>query len=173
MATLDEFQQSPLRQALANRVLTRPILAINAGGAATVATTNAIVYTIDGLILNKAALSAQALTVNATLQQKLTFSTGFYVQPASTTVYYTLVMNAAGTVSCLQGQYTGQPFAGASVPVGVTAIPDPDDLTFIPFGGIKIVLGATTFTPGTTVLDAANVTATYRDYAGVIPATLW
>jgi hypothetical protein len=173
MATLDEVMQSPIRQALANRVLTRPILAINGAGAATVATTAAIVFTIDGQIFNRAALSAQALAVNAALQQKLTFSSGFYVQPANTTVYYTLVLNAAGTVSCLQGTFSGQTFQGASVPVGRGEIPDPDDLAFVPIGGLKVVTGAVTFTPGTTALDAANVTVTYRDYAGVCPATLW
>lgn len=172
--TLDEIVQSQIRQALANRVLTRPILAINAASAATVATSAAIVFTIDGQIYNKAALSAQVLTANATLQQKTTFQPSFYVQPVSTTVYYTLVMNAAGTVSCMQGQFTGQVFSGASIPFGATSIPDPDDLAFVPFGGIKVVTNAsTTFTPATTALDAAGLTTTYRDYAGVIPATLW
>lgn len=171
---LDEITSSPLRQALANRVLTRPILAISGASAATVSTTAAIVFTLDGQIFNRAALSAAALAVNAALQQKVTFQPTFYVQPANTTVYYTLVLStSSGTLGVIQGQYTGQPFAGASIPVGVTSIPDPDDLAFVPIGGIKIVTGATTFTPGTTALDAANVTATYRDYAGVVPATLW
>jgi hypothetical protein len=171
---LDEIQQSPLRQALANRVLTRPVLAINGAAAATVATGAAVVFTIDGRIFNRAALSAQALTVNAALQQKTTFQSSFYVQPVSTTVYYTLVLNAAGTVSTIQGTFNNQTFQGASIPIGRGDIPDPDDLLFVPFGGIKVVTnGATTFTPGTTALDAAGLTVTYSDYAGVIPATAW
>lgn len=169
---LDDIPQGPLRQALGLRVNTVPVLAINTGGAATVKTTNAIGYTIDGRPYTKAALSAVALAVNTTLQAKITFSTALAVQPVSTTVYYILVINAAGTVSCLQGTYSGQTFTGANIPLGDGSMPDPDDPAYCIIGGIKIVTNSsTTFTPGTTALDAAGLTVTFVDLGGVLPVT--
>lgn len=149
-----------------------PILAINLGGAATVKTTNAISYAVDGRRSTKAVLAAVALAVNATLQPKITYGTSFYVQPISTTVYYVLLLDAAGTVTTLQGQYTGQTFTGSSVPLGASNMPDPEDAAYSAFGMIKIVTnGATTFTPGTTALDAAGLTVTFYDLNGCLPAT--
>lgn len=168
---LDDIMQLALRAQLGNRISGTPaVLAINLGGAATVKTTNAILYTVDQYIFTKAALAAQALSVNATLQAKITFQTTFYIQPVSSTVYYLLVMNAAGTVSCLQGTYSGQQFTGANILLGDGSIPDPQDATYVAFGLIKIVTNSsTTFTPGTTALDAAGLTVTFKDLAGGIP----
>lgn len=175
MSILNEFTSTQLRQALGNRVLTLPVLAINAAAAATIKTTNAVVFSLDGQTYTRAALAAVALAVNTTLQQKTTYQQGFYVQPVSTTVYYTVVLStSSGTVNVIQGTYLNQPFQGAGANLGTGEIPDPDDYAFVAIGGIKIVTNsATTFTPGTTALDAAGLTVTYRDYIGMIPAVAW
>lgn len=158
-------------RALANMVFTKGVLAINAASAATVKTTNAIVYSVDGVMYSKAALSAQAFSALVAADLSSAFAnytqpsglTGFYVQPASTTAFYVLAMNAAGTVRTVQGTYDNQPLVpNVNTAVGKSIVPDVPP-GFTPFGIIKIVLGATTFTPGTTALDAASVTATYYD----------
>lgn len=170
---LDDIMELPLRAALGNRVTSGVVtLAINAGSAATIKTTGTTTYQIDSRPYTKAALSAQALTANATLQAKITFQTGFYIQPISTTVYYLVLLNSAGTVTVLQGTYSGQQFTGANIPLGDGSIPDPQDLSYCAIGLIKIVTNAsTTFTPATTALDAAGLTVTFYDLTGIIPVT--
>ncbi len=55
--------------------------------------------------------------------------------------------------------------------VGDGDIPD-EPAGYTAIGAIKVVTAAeTTFTPGTTLLDAAGITATYFDVA-VLPETL-
>lgn len=162
---------SAVRSLLGNASLAKGILAINAGGAATIKTTNALLFTVDGIQYTKAALAAQAITPT---HNWLRQAGGAYVQPANTSVYYTLGVNAAGTIAVVQGSYAGQTF-GTDPTVGVGSgsnmgtsfrgsgdIPDvPDGYTA--FGLLKVVTGAATFTPGTTALDAANVTVSYFD----------
>lgn len=150
------------REMVTNANYGKAVLAINAASAATVKTTNAITYTVDGIYYTKTALAAQALTA-------FTGQT-FYTQPANTTVYYVVALNAAGTVYCIQGSYAGQTqsYLRADLSVGDGEIPDvPDSLTAI--GMIKVVTGATTFLPGTDALDKASVTFTFYDLA-VIPS---
>lgn len=175
---LSSITQHAIAYLLGNQSLAKAVLAINAGGAATVKTTNALAYTIGGLLYTKAALAAQAITV--THDARGNAAAGGYVQPANTTVYYTIGLNAAGTVSVTQSSFAGQilntdptvgggptsnmgtTFVGsghiANPPAGYTAV-----------GLIKVVTGAATFTAGTTALDAANVTATFYDIS-VIPS---
>lgn len=149
-------------------------LAINAAGAATVKTNSALQYLNNGVIKYKAALAAQSIAPTAGQA---------YVQPVSTTVYYTLGLDAAGAVVVVQGSYDGQKLsldpskglgnsqAGSSWE-GDGSIPDvPAGVT--PFGVIKVVTnGVATFTPGTTALDAAGVTASYFDVAVLPNGTL-
>ncbi|TXH15301.1 MAG: hypothetical protein E6R03_07405 [Hyphomicrobiaceae bacterium] len=145
----------------------KPVLAINAASAATVKTTSAMTLVIGGVMYTKAALAAQVLT-NAVGPAGL----GVYVQPVSTTVYYTIGVNAAGTVKVYQGSYLNQPL-GAPTPgvYGDGLVPDVET-GYAAIGGIKIVTnGATTFTLGTTALDAAGVTATYADFCGPLPSS--
>lgn len=158
----------------------KAVLAINAGGAATVKTTGAFEYTVNGVKYTKVALAAQAITVTHDAQGNA--STG-YVVPAGVTVYYTLALNAAGTVAVVQGTYAGQKpgfdpavgvgaaYMGGTSFIGNGAIADvPAGYTAV--GVIKIVTaGAATFTAGTTLLDAANVTASYFDIE-MLPAGL-
>lgn len=149
---------------------TKPALQINAASAATVKTATALTYCIDGILYSKAALSAQALTVNATQQKMVTGRSTFYVQPANTTVYYLLCIDAAGTVITVQGTYSGQTgfMPDSNTPVTFAGgVPDVDTSTYAVIGMLKVALGATTFTPGTTLLDAANVTVTYYDLSHI------
>lgn len=79
------------------------------------------------------------------------FSAG-EVQPTSSTVYYLVVVDAAGTVTTIQGDLTSQ------------KLPEPPEGKAI-LGAVKIVTSAgATFTPGTTSLAAAGVTDTYADF---------
>ena len=152
------FRNETVRAAAVN-------LAINAATAATVKTNGALSYTNNGVSLYKAALAAQSIVPTAGL---------VYVQPVNTTVYYSIGLDAAGVVSVTQGSYVGQmlsqdPTKGVGISQGGTsyvgdgAIPDvPAGVT--PIGIIKVVTnGATTFTAGTTALDAAGLTVTYYD----------
>lgn len=171
MAKIAGLTSADLR-ILANMNVTRGVLAINAASAATVKTTNAIVYLVDGIFYNKAALSAQALSALAASDLPASLSNwlqpsglngAFYVQPTGKTVYYVLAMNAAGTVKVVQGTYDGQELLpGVNSAVGKSIVPDVP-APFVPFGLIKVVTGSATFTPATTALDASNITFTFYD----------
>lgn len=180
MSKLSDLNSAALSALLGNVNLTKGVLAINAGGAATVKSTNAYTFTVNGVQYTKAALAAQAITVT---HDEYGNAFAGYVQPAGVTAYLTLALNAAGTVAVVQGTYAGQkPAADPTIGVGSAynngtsfigrgAVPDlPAGYT--PIGVIKVVTaGAATFTPGTTLLDAANVTATYFDVC-LLPAGL-
>lgn len=167
---LNQLGISALR-ALGTTCLVKAVLAINAAAAATVKTTSAITYAIDGVLYSKVALAAQALAP---------ISGAYYTQPANTTVYYTLALDAAGNVRCIQGTYAGQPInTSGVVTMGDGTVPDVPDLftasvdasgnqtpstIWCPFGVIKVATnGATTFLPGTDALDKAGCTFTFYD----------
>ena len=142
----------------------KAVLAINAALAATVKTTNAFAYTNNGIQLTKAALAAQSIVPTHTGNGK--FVGGAYVQPVSTTVYYTLGLDALGAVTVVQGSFVGQlglPGAAGTSAAGDGTLPE-SPVGSTPVGVIKVVTnGATTFTPGTTALDAAGLTVSYFD----------
>lgn len=149
---------------IGNMVTGKPVLAINGAGAATVKTTNAINYAIDGIAYSKAALAAQALAV-------IPGAAAFSVQPVSTTVYYVLAVNNAGAIGVVQGTYVGQSLAVPGVGQGDGIVPDVP-LGWVPFGLIKITTNSsTTFTPATTALDAAGLTVSFYDLQ-VLPTQL-
>lgn len=141
--------------------------AMNAGGAATLKTTqspaSSLHTVINGVPKLKANLSAQALTALAALQKPVTGRDTFYIQPVSTTVYYVIVVNGAGTVYVIQGTYSGQNLLPYGLGLGDGSIPDiAVGESYAPIGAFKVVTASTaTFTPGTTALDAAGVTTTY------------
>jgi len=85
---------------------------------------------------------------------------GFYVQPASTTVYYVIGAIAAGTVKVVQGTYDNQDITLASgyVGKGKSVIPDAPD-GFVPVAVIKVASGSSTFTVGTTSLGTGGQTS--------------
>lgn len=177
MSSLSNVSDAALRKLLGNQCMTKATLAINAGLAATIKTTGATIYCIDGILYTKAALAAQsfAVTHNAFGETVGGSQPAAYVQPVLTTVFYLVCLNAAGTVAIVQGSYAGQSIAYPSdlskVLTGQGGLPvEPEGYTAI--GVVKIALaGAATFTPGTTALDAANVTATYYDVSR-LPASL-
>lgn len=77
---------------------------------------------------------------------------------AGATRIWVLCLDASGTASAVLGTSTSE-------------FPDIPD-TVCPIGYIKVVAAAgTTFTPGTTLLDAANITTTYVDVS-VLPASI-
>lgn len=181
MSKLSDVANLAIRNMLANRVINRAVLAINAGSAATVKTTNAIEFSIDGVIYNKTALSAQSIVPTGYMfNWQGTAVSAFSVQPVNVTVYYVLALDASGNVNVVQGNYSGQKLSmdptvgvGQSVAgatwVGNGQVPDvPAGLT--PFGMIKVATGSATFTPGTTALDASNITFTFYDLQ-VLPST--
>lgn len=171
MSKLNDINAGPIRDLIAGAVFTKPVLAINAASAATVKTTNAIVYSVNGVLYSKALLSAQSIAVT---HNSFGNAGGAYVQPSSTTAYYTLGLDAAGAVTVTQSSFAGQDLsvlnAGTSARGSGYIADAPAGST--PFGVIKVVTGASaTFTAGTTALDAAGITATYFDI-NALPLTL-
>jgi len=177
MTTLKQLS-GPARYIAGNRNVTRGIVAIGTNKAR-INTTAAITPVIDGLMRTKAALTSDALVAcvaathlaaaEANWQQP-SGTVGFYTQPASTTVYYVLCINAGGTTCTVQGTYDGQAIAnGSGYSEGSGGVPDiPNSLA--PWGMVKVVTGATTFVPTTTEFDAASVTSTFYDLSN-LPAT--
>jgi hypothetical protein len=153
-------------RSLATACYTKGVLAIQTAAAATCKTTNALVYSIAGIMYTKTALATQALTAPS--------GTVYYTQPANTTAYLVVTLDAAGTVVTYQGDYAGRVVNSApnvgmvnAQQVGVVGggyLPDLPD-TVCPIGIIKVATGATTFLPGTDALDKASVTFTFFDLA--------
>jgi hypothetical protein len=176
MANMKTTADAALRKLLGTLCLTKATLAINAGGAATVKTTGTTSYLVGGEFKTKAALAAQSIAVTHD-EDGIAVANGIaaYVQPVSTTVIYVIALNAAGTVAVVQGSYAGQvqSYAGnlSRINTGAGGAPvEPEGYTAI--GAIKVVTnGSTTFTPGTTLLDAAGLTVTYHDVS-ILPAAL-
>ena len=147
---------------IGNCVQGRAAAAIGATASA-VTTSNAITSVIDGVARNVAAMTNQALVALATADFSAPSSAlatawrqpsglaGFYVQPANTTVYYVLAVNAAGTVRTIQGTYSGQPLQPGIHALGDGTIPDAPD-TWVPFCIVKVTTAGSTFTPGSTAL---------------------
>lgn len=171
MSALSSIQNGDLRKALGNYCESKIALAISGGsGAATLANTGTINYVIDGVKKTKSALSTQSFAATHDFRGLAVSSTNGiaeYTQPAGTTVYYLVCLNAAGTVAIVQGTYSGQSISVNGQPglvlTGNGAIPaEPDGYTAI--GMVKVVTaGAATFNPATTNFDATNVTSTFYD----------
>lgn len=173
MSTLKATQTTDLRKLMGTRCHVKATLAINAGSAATIKNTGAIIFSVDGIMYTKAALSAQSIAIthdqfgrDVTTQPSL----AAYVQPVLKTVYYVVALNAAGTVAVVQGSYAGQSITyNGQVYVADGAVPVCPD-GYAPVGILKVALAnAATFTPATTALDATDVTVTYYDVS-VLPS---
>ena len=176
MSSLSLAFDAAIRKLIGDRCHVKAVLAINGAGAATVKTTNAIIYSIGGVMLTKAALAAQSIAITHDAFGNLVASgVAAYVQPVLTTVVYVLSLDASGNVAVSQGTYAGQnvKFANdvSKVYLGTGGVPV-EPAGFTAFGAIKVALAnAATFTPGTTALDATDVTATYSDIA-ILPTSL-
>lgn len=175
MSSISDILSQSVRKVLLNQCLAKATLAINAGGAATIKTTGTTPYTVNGVHYTKAALAAQSMAPTHDFSgTPVAQGVAAFVQPANTTVFYVVALNAAGTVAIVQGSYAGQtlvyPADLSKTVLGSGLIPtEPSGYTAI--GVVKVATGAVTFTPGTTLLDAANVTATYFDVE-ILPETL-
>lgn len=169
MAALKDISNGIIRTAIGNSCIVKGVLAINAGGAATIKSTGAVTYGIDGILYTKAILSAQSIVPTHDAFGAAIGGSNLpaYVQPSGTTAYILLALDKSGNVAVIQGSYLGQalayPFDLSRLLTGTGQIPvEPSGFTA--FGLMKIVTtGGATFTPGTTLLDAANVTVTYFD----------
>lgn len=128
-----------LRILLGNRCFISGALAI-AGTKSKVKLAAAVDYCIDGQIYHV------AITDNLFVHTDLT------VQAANTTKWYALCLDAAGAATIVQGTATMLPKVAANVCM---------------VGAIKIVMGAATFTPATTLHDAASTTTTYYNLSCV------
>lgn len=110
-------------------------------------------YIIDGIFYHK----ADAATV-----LPLTAATA---QAALTTCLYLMQVDSSGTVTSVKG--TEVLTANLTNGVDVLRWPVPA-AGKCPFGAVKVVTAAaTTFTPGTTALDAAGITETYYNLSTV------
>lgn len=96
--------------------------------------------------------------------------TGLGIQAVLTKCLYLCVIDTAGTVTFVKGTAV----LSADLTNGVTVLKWPEcPAGKCPWGAVKIACASTaTFTPGTTALDAANITATYYDLATVPTAPL-
>ena len=106
-------------------------------------------FVIKGILYHKADAATVAPFTAAT------------VQPVLTACLYLVCINASGTITTVQGT----PVLSAALTAGTAVLnwPTPAD-DVCPVGAVRITLASTaTFTPGTTALDASNVTATYTD----------
>ena len=107
--------------------------------------TNPVVYTIDGVFYSVASTASIA------------FSSGHAAQPVLTQCYYLFQIDSAGNWSSVQG-----PILSTSSPETLQ-MPRPT-AGCCPIFAVKVSLASTaTFTPGTTLFTASNVTETYYD----------
>jgi hypothetical protein len=125
------------------------------GTASQMKTTNAVSYCVDGIALTLAATAAIVLSGVS--------------QAAGTACFYLVQVNAAGTVSVVQGDIVlTSTLASNGVPVADVQIPSPDAGN-APIGGVLVENVTNPFVPATTLLSAAGVTDTYFSYAGGMP----
>lgn len=137
----------------------KPALAIGDGAKTGPALVTTFTYCIDGIAYSKTgAATVRPLTVDT-------------VQPILTKCLYLICIDAAGTsIISVKGVavLTADLVAGTKV-LQWPALP----ANYAPVGAVKITLAnAATFTPGTTALDATDVSATYYDLFSVPTAPL-
>lgn len=163
---LSQLPFGPTR-AMGNRAAGSGLAVIGATATA-FTTTVAIPFLLDGAFFSLAAQTNTALAalVDADLPTTSTpylqpsGLAGFYTQPANTTVFYVIGVNAAGTVKVVQGTFVNQAIPGGQA-VGDGNAPDVPD-GFIPFALLKVISGGSTFVPGTTALTSIG---TFRNIA--------
>lgn len=147
-----------LLNSLGNLNLGVPVLAegTNAG---TFKTTAATVYTVNGKIFAKAATDNIAFA---------TAGDAFYTQPVLSTAYYIVLINAAGTVTVLQGRPSTLTALDGNKPGALPNIPDAVSALNAVLGVLKVVVAnAATFLPGTTDLSATDVSDTWTDLMAI------
>ncbi len=176
MNEIGKILHQGLRDTIASFCLTKATLDINGAGAATIKNTGTTTYLVDGVFKTKVALSAQSIApTHDQLGNPVSSANPAYVQPAAKTAIYVVALNAGGTVAIVQGGYAGQEYQNVfnkEERVTSTGACPPLPAGYVAIGALKVATGAsTTFTPGTTLLDAAGITVTYFDLA-FLPETL-
>lgn len=135
-----------------NRVFSKANLAEGTNANTFKTTTNIVFYTIKGRMYEKAAAD------------NLTFSSGHTALAANQQCVFGVCLDSGGNVTTVQG-----PIKDVGSDTSVLAWPTAGDDDKVLIGGIIVETGATTFTPGSTDLGAANVTDTYVDCDGEPP----
>lgn len=137
-----------------NLCLSKVTLDKNGVGAATFRNTGTINYTVDGIYYTRAAFTAQA------------FSAGHAAlvgngNNGGRACVFGVWLDAAGNITTTQGPIVNM----IDVVNRVTAVPIPDQVPGRTMIGMIFVRtnSSTTFTPGTTALDASGVTTLYYD----------
>jgi hypothetical protein len=144
----------------ATACLTKAGLALGDGAKTGVALVSPVGAGIDFVINGQAYHKADAAT-----NLPLSAAT---VQPVLTTCMYLICVDSSLAVTSVQGT----PVLTADLTAGkaVLDIPEPTANT-CPIGAVKVACAnAATFTPGTTALDATDITETYYDYALGLPS---
>lgn len=142
--SLEDVQSAAMRVLVGTRAATAAGLTIGSSDASKLKIANTVQYSIGGV--------AYSVTT-----EEVAF-TDTTVQAASTTRYYVLAYNAAGTGTIYNGTTSSD----------LPTIP----VTHCPVGYVKVVTDATgTFVPATDDLSDAAVTDTYVDIT-VLPLTL-
>ncbi|OLE67239.1 MAG: hypothetical protein AUG09_03505 [Acidobacteria bacterium 13_1_20CM_2_68_7] len=130
-------------QALVNTMTTKPTLAVNAGGAATIKTTGTNTYLLNGRPLTFGALAAQVIVGAAPLA-------GVVNVPANQFAMMRVEIDSAGVIGTIQGGNFLTAAEAQANPPGRS----PNKCTI---GYIIMNNGAAVFIPGTTALDVAGV----------------
>lgn len=141
----------------------------NGTNAGTIKTTVAIPFTVDGRFYSKAITDNIALVADSSLVS--VYSNGFNTSGAVTgqvggsTVLYGLYLDTGGNVRFLPGKVANT----ARLAEGTESLQFPPTIKGKAcFGVLRIAVTAnTTFTPGTTALDASGVTATYLNLMAI------
>lgn len=150
--------------------------ALTAGGTAkgtaagSIKTVNTVTYMHDGILRSKAATDNIALTGAA-----FTGQTVFFLLSADKSGNLTVSRGLGSAESLPSGVAAITNTAGQVVapPGEIPAVPlatgqNGDSQPNCPFAIIKVVAaGGTTFTPGTTNVDAAGITTTFYDVSGI------
>lgn len=166
MSALSDLSSAMLRKLVGTFCAGPAGLAIKIATDVAAKTSAAFNYAIGGVFYTKAAIATQSVVPTHRFNgDAVTAADPSYVQPINTTVFYVLAINAAAAVAVVQGSFANQVIKFSKdiskVWTGDGAIPA-EPAGYTAFGVIKITTnGATTFTPGTTALDAAGLTVSY------------
>lgn len=156
--SISDITKAELKELLGDRCLGNAGIAIGTTKSK-VKTVNAVPYCIGG----------KAYTLAAT--DDLFVHTDLTVQPASTTRAYLLCVNAAGTA--LVVREVGPPSFSPGTRKATSGKVPPLPAGYAPIGVLVIVTGASnTYTPATTLNDAAGITATYINLSGMIASAV-
>lgn len=171
MNTLRDIPQAALRELLGNRSLNSGVLAIDAN-TNDVQTSAAVNYIIDGVFYQLAIQAAIDLSTLYVIGEDGTVESaanGYTALPDGYTCVYLLVVGTAGTIRVVEGTQV----SNAAITAGTKTAECPScPPEYAPFGAVKVAnASGSSFTFGTTGLDASGVTDTYYNLA-VVPASL-